>query len=583
MMKNIFLFVLFMSTMAFAAKEVGNGGDVVVCKSPTGQLTYELLDYYEARVMRGIEINLDSYLANDEKNLALAVLARLGKLNPIRQMYYAELVEEFYYSQQMLRGVKLVDVQDSQHVFLPEGCYIHQAIVQRNPKFSEDKRYLIDGDLWQKLDLVTRAGLILHEVIYRETLLAEHEDSTSARYFHSYLAANKFKEMDHPQYVTLLDSAGMPDYEYQGINLALCKPIEVNGERKLCGDRSIFPPFSASGHVMEALVVPRWAPWAKKNADGEVDQTIQWRNRKIKVIGWISWFNDQPEKIRSFYPHGIDEGLTDDGFYFKGPTMHDHKCYLNWSCHSEDSTNYQVTLGADGVIHNYVPNNYPEFVIAGQKIVCQYGHQVDFREDGKFNSCRLAGLTHFKGPFFEAWAKGIVVFEGDTLVSLSEIESGYIQVGKGETAQNISVTSFGTRLDSEWLNFTSERPWSGNLLDQLVTFGPGKFGMNQLSGRVHQFNLRQAQKFELNNISPQPLNLKLGSVGVSMDTVSLDFEGEALLKSIAGVWTMYLGPAKVLMNLSNENQMLVTDCKRWDGTYYTLPCPTYAADQTEAQ
>ena len=47
--------------LGFAGDERGNGGDAVVCRDQVGKITkVELLDYYEARVMRNIQIDLGS-------------------------------------------------------------------------------------------------------------------------------------------------------------------------------------------------------------------------------------------------------------------------------------------------------------------------------------------------------------------------------------------------------------------------------------------------------------------------------------------------------------------------------------------
>lgn len=41
-------------------------------------------------------------------------------------------------------------------------------LIQKDPQFPSEKRYSINLDLWNRLDGVNRAGMIMHEILYRE-------------------------------------------------------------------------------------------------------------------------------------------------------------------------------------------------------------------------------------------------------------------------------------------------------------------------------------------------------------------------------------------------------------------------------
>jgi hypothetical protein len=192
-MKTLLLFTLLFSSHLFASKEVGNGGDAVVCRNNAGDITkVELLDYYEARVMRGIEVNLGDESLSVEEKVDL-VLKRLKKRAPLRFAKYTKLFEEFFDETKFISNIHLVDIPDSENVLFGKGCLVEQLAIQHEPTFPQDSRYLINKDLWDLMSKDHQAGLILHEIIYLEALNQEykpHENSKMVRYFNSFISSD---------------------------------------------------------------------------------------------------------------------------------------------------------------------------------------------------------------------------------------------------------------------------------------------------------------------------------------------------------------------------------------------------------
>lgn len=171
---------------------VGNGGDVLVCKSPDSTLpTIELLDYYEARNFLGIQPNLGATELPVSAKVEL-VLARLSQLDPAQAQMYSAFAKAFHEEARFVRGITLVDVPDSQHIVVPGQCEIHQLVVQQRPLFPEDRRYTVNQDLWEKMSADQQAGVILHEVIYRRAIELKQTNSKGVRYFNGKLAALDF-------------------------------------------------------------------------------------------------------------------------------------------------------------------------------------------------------------------------------------------------------------------------------------------------------------------------------------------------------------------------------------------------------
>ncbi|MFZ4404339.1 MAG: hypothetical protein ACOYOK_09590 [Pseudobdellovibrionaceae bacterium] len=187
-LKNRICFILFLgahlvTASAFSntkvdAKEVGNGGDVVVCYKPNGSIkAVELLDFYEAR-LKQVDLDVDNIPGNFN-NKVLTVLNRLQKFSPVRAEKYLELYKEFFNETAMLKNIELTDVPDSNHIAIPKGCKVEQLVIQKKPVFPGDKRYTFNQDLWDSLDENSKAGIIVHEIIYHEGI----EVNNGVQYF----------------------------------------------------------------------------------------------------------------------------------------------------------------------------------------------------------------------------------------------------------------------------------------------------------------------------------------------------------------------------------------------------------------
>lgn len=560
-MKKMIFLVLLLSVNVFAAKEVGNGGDVVVCKSPTGQLSYELLDYYEARVMRGIEIDLNPYLAADEKTLVLSVIDRLFDLNPSRYRFYKKVFEEFYGSQQMISGVALVDIPDSQHVFLPTDCHIHQAIIQREPKYPEDKRFIIDGDLWSKLDVVTRTGLVLHELIYRETLLAGHEDSVAARYFHSYLAAGKLQGLDVNEYYSFLKMVGFPDFDYEGLNLLICRPSMVNGERKICGQESqvLFNSFDLDQkpRLVQAHIVPPWAPWAKPTEYADNIQSVQVDRKRLLVFGEVRFYTSEALKWKIEWIHkysSIGYNEPEDQFPdLQGLSIYSNKtCTEFYLCQDEGlgSPEYAIHFSRSGKIVGYMPYRYPVvYQVGDQYIKCAAGHHVRTTENDQLISCYLQNTLQFTGPFYDVFAKGQIFFRDGLVLNMESAESGFLFFNDehGFDVQ-IPVSSFVGPDSLTYVYFASSDDWIGHIWGHMMTFGPGIGAWKMDTGQIHSLRFKEAQEISIPLFANQKVLTKGFSLREGGELIDwIEFESDLALMSDTGVRTKYRAPGIVYL------------------------------------
>lgn len=198
------------SPAAYAGDSRGSGGYIIVCKNPeTSELKVELLDFYEGREFRGFELEFGDEAVSWMDKIEY-VLGALGEVDPKRALRYRAEARRFKTEAIWKANIQLVPSGDSFHLALPENCTAEQAVTHREPVFPEDYRYLVSDKWWSLLDENGRAGLILHEILFRETREHGQTDSVRARYFNSLLCSTRFKEFDEPMYRQRLKLVGLP-------------------------------------------------------------------------------------------------------------------------------------------------------------------------------------------------------------------------------------------------------------------------------------------------------------------------------------------------------------------------------------
>lgn len=214
-------FSLLASSVALAGHEQGNGGNAVVCRDASGKIiSAELLDFYEARTLRQIQLDLGPS-GLDYMHRVLAKLRPLERVAPVRAALYENWAANFISESLILNGVKFEVIPDSDHFFVPDGCEVEQLAVNREPELPTDHRYLINGDLWSHLDDASKAGLVLHEMIYREMASLGETNSRSSRYLNGIIHTQELSTIDQKVFVLLLHDIGIPTGEWNGWNLDL--------------------------------------------------------------------------------------------------------------------------------------------------------------------------------------------------------------------------------------------------------------------------------------------------------------------------------------------------------------------------
>lgn len=206
MNKIIFLIVLMTSLVASASgNRVGNGGDVVSCPAQT-----ELLDFYESNLKLQDFPGKNSY-----RDIADEVLKNLARLSPTQARNYQRRLSQFIDESDFKSDVTLTNIRDSKHLFKPkdEACKVQQIAIRKKEASSVSKRFLVDQDLWGKLSERSKAGLILHEIIYEHFYKLGEDDSIKARSLNAYLFSEQAQNVKSADYWKIIREMKIPLYQ----------------------------------------------------------------------------------------------------------------------------------------------------------------------------------------------------------------------------------------------------------------------------------------------------------------------------------------------------------------------------------
>lgn len=197
--------------------ETGNGGGVVVCRNSTTNVIEkaELLDFYEARVVRKLKLDLGAEDL-DFKIKIQNVLNRIKQHSPVRGAKYQRMYDSFFAEAAIIPDANLTYIDDAASVVIPVGCAKEQASIVRNPEFPEDARYIISKILWDKLDNNSKAGLVLHEIIYQEGISLGQQNSKAVRYFVGKITSNEAASYNKEKFDALIAAVKFSAYDFYG-------------------------------------------------------------------------------------------------------------------------------------------------------------------------------------------------------------------------------------------------------------------------------------------------------------------------------------------------------------------------------
>lgn len=213
---------------AIAAKIIGNGGDVLVCENRLPRV--QLLDFAETRILRPNAIQLTEPEGATYTDKLKVTGKRISSLFPILGRALSKEADYFERTNVKLNDLELEDVQDSFHKFHLTDCEVHQIANQSIPLVDDDPSFIIDNRLWVQLSEFDKAGLVLHEVIYRMGLRYGLEHSAGVRYLVSLFFDDDLASITDKQWIQAFMLSRIKMYEKGGVRIPLFVGLEENCE-----------------------------------------------------------------------------------------------------------------------------------------------------------------------------------------------------------------------------------------------------------------------------------------------------------------------------------------------------------------
>lgn len=201
-----------------------NGGQAIVCRDSGQKIqSAHLVDFHEAINLRQL------YPLTSESEwpaIAREWVQRLHKASPFRMARMKEVLEDFVASlnqKDYLLQSRLVLAPDD-FGSVHNDCKVEQIVRVQTPRFAEDKRFLINSEIWQALSETDKAGVVVHSALILDNPTADQ--SLYIRYFVSILAADRVPELksDQDRLEFFRDRLRFNYGEAQGLEILLIDP-----------------------------------------------------------------------------------------------------------------------------------------------------------------------------------------------------------------------------------------------------------------------------------------------------------------------------------------------------------------------
>jgi len=209
---NFALIVLFLATCLFSISgfgqnRVGNGGDGIVCTKEGAQATAEILDFYESSQARIESTEAYSEIVESRLQVLKKIDSTMGELY---QKRWKSMQPEIEWKKE----IELIGIEDSKHLYVPsdKNCKLKQVAIRRNQVAANQSRFVIDDSFWQQISPVSRAGLIMHELIYEHFYKLGEKDSVKARTLNAYIFSPDLESKGSTGFWKLISSLKVPIY-----------------------------------------------------------------------------------------------------------------------------------------------------------------------------------------------------------------------------------------------------------------------------------------------------------------------------------------------------------------------------------
>lgn len=168
-----FLVLMIMLSTVCYAGDKGNGGLSIVCRNETNEIvSAELLDIYEGRVLAG-----RTYQAKESMRFYFdQALERISAVPGFAKII-KEKLEHVQISMSFIpHGNVLLPTDDAKPVVTKRGCTLEQLA-----NFTHEGDIYVSIEIFEKLDNLNKAALLIHEAVYAARREFGDTDSLKSR------------------------------------------------------------------------------------------------------------------------------------------------------------------------------------------------------------------------------------------------------------------------------------------------------------------------------------------------------------------------------------------------------------------
>lgn len=388
---NLLLFLMHFSAWAAGGGNgIGNGGPVFAyptqdyrgCKSLSSYTRAEIVDYHFARKEWGLLPDLGApedwkevpgldLLEEGYLKPVKFVLHRLRRLSPDRAERYWKSALEFQADHRKRKDVCLTRIPDDNLRYTPVGADPLQIVIHSDPKVPEDARYLVSEDLWKLLDETNRAGLILHEVIYREALENGQDNSYLTQYFNAWISSKKIETLTQEQFNDLLKRVSFKTVEIQGLPYDV-KSLKFHSPHQVASGKIV----DVGSWNHEGVLLSPYSGDVSFYGDGKLESASSIRN-----ASWVHYGTSLIIGGRtSFFPNGSLKS-TDSG----EPVSWLHNGF------PLQLTGGDLTFYSSGLLKSAVVAHASPVLFQGKVAIVDQG-PIEFYEDGSLRRAAILSI-----------------------------------------------------------------------------------------------------------------------------------------------------------------------------------------------
>lgn len=198
----------------------GAGGQSVKCtdEQDASNVTYELWDFKESSILYNLNTK-QKFNDMSVKDIVLDRVQHFAEVIDENLDQHRNDVTELMTHLRFIKGADLKPIDDDASVILPDNCEVQQLA-----NYHSKKNIFVSEEIYEKLDNVNKAGLVLHEYIYALERSRGAKTSTRTRRIVAYL----FSQNEELEKVSFLTEADLKVAQFCSTDLLVSQQSRID-------------------------------------------------------------------------------------------------------------------------------------------------------------------------------------------------------------------------------------------------------------------------------------------------------------------------------------------------------------------